>query len=504
MDGAESAVSVSVYDELELMPDPALRFASLDGGVQSVTRTKISMVSGIISSAGLLACCFYVFVTPTTLTVENSGWVGLALFILGLLGMSTSHRFGSAQQIYFAIFSLFHLGLIATFSLQGPDAIPETMDSTWLFTPAFHEAVKSVSVGILALVLGALLFGGLQDLRLRSARVVETSAVSVKSDSVFGRRGTDASLLRVLLVLTFAVGLVIVVGIAFLGGFTLGGSYGSYLNAVGGSGLVGFGFTLVAIGIGLAAASKDLSYLPWVMALIATLVFMPIGMRGAALFPLAVVVAIKSRFLRYRALPSVALVVLLLGLISVVEQVRTFGIRGFIFGDWDFAPLAAVSELGGSIYPVHAAQLIIDAGAPYWWGQSVFVTPIRLVESLWGASSSSAINDMRFFGSEVTLLFGQIGGSPIAEGIRNGGTVGIFLLMLATGCALRWVDSPSSSYIQLAFRSVVLYALLVAVRNAAAPIIVQVATGALVLFGLWVIFKMTRSDFDADLVSRSS
>lgn len=383
-----------------------------------------------------------------------------------LLPLLVCERTGSARQVYGLAFFAFHLGLLTTVALAGTEAIPESINSGWLFSIAISPVLTQISLGAMALLLGFLI-GDLQSVR-KSPHVPRTvspliATVNLRTQFLAG-------------LLLYGLGLTFVLTQLALGGFRLTEGYLAYWDAVRGNSLIGYGFLLIAVGAGLAASVPEKRITPWVMVGLVFVLFMPAGVRSAALFPVAVVVAARSKHENFRLLPAVLGMFLLLGAISVVQGSRLEGLRGFTSGI-NFSPLGALAEMGSSIVSVHAANFLIESGRSYWYGQSFIVVPLRFLESAFFGGVPTADSDYRFMNHEIFAIFGPIGGSPIAEGVRNGGLAGVFIVMLLTGIVVAWVDSSSSSPFATCAQITVFYAVLIAVRNAAAPIIVFSGVG---------------------------
>lgn len=451
---------------------------------RELTSSRMKVIDKCTTNQTLLGLMAVVVLVLTALwldrsPVNNIGEANVqvaALCIAALVGVLCCGRPGSARQIYGLAFLAFHIGLLVAVFFTGVDAIPETINSGWMYTPVLNQVIIQVAIGATGLILGMLI-------PYRSLKPV----ASVFKDDLTTRRTLARSLRTEKLrerhsyrvgLLIYCAGLIFIVAQLFAGGFQFTEGYGAYRDAVEGNGLLGYGFLLVALGAGLSASSRDSRIVPWVLVGIVLALFLPTGARSAALFPAAVVVSIRSRHERFRLVPLVGGVFGTLGLISIIQRSRLEGFSG-LSGNLDMNPIAALAEMGSTVVTVYAANFFVGSGRDYWYGESIFVVPIRQIEKLFGVPVLNAELDFRFFSSEIVSVFGPVGGSPVAEGVRNGGTIGVFIVMFLTGLALAWVDSKHSTFIGLAIRISLLYALLVAVRNALAPVIILCAAGVI-------------------------
>jgi len=397
---------------------------SISPGVQVLIRAL---------SIGLLALLGLSLVRSPIVSLDDAAPQILALILLFLVPVVFCERAGSSKQIYGLAFFAFHIGLLAAVVLQGRSAVPESINSHWLFTSAVGPVLTQVTFGAMALLIGFLA----PDLYLNRRRRQKD------------RRGRFVEMLidpqaqlRVGLTL-YGIGLAFVLTQLVLGGFQFTDGYMAYWDAVQGNSLIGYGFLLVAVGAGLVASIPDKPVIPWLLVGVVFVLFMPAGVRSAALFPAAVVVAARSRHENFKPVPSLFGVIGLLGVISIVQGSRLQGIRG-LASELNFSPVGALAEMGSSIVSVYAANVLVETGRQYWYGQSFVVVPLRYLENAFFGGAPAPQNDYRFLNQEIVAIFGPIGGSPVAEGVRNGGLVGVVIVMTIIGIILAWTDTRSS------------------------------------------------------------
>jgi hypothetical protein len=81
------------------------------------------------------------------------------------------------------------------------------------------------------------------------------------------------------------------------------------------------------------------------------------------------------------------------------------------------------------------------------------------------------------FQNELLRRAGAIGGSPVAEGYHNFGTLGVIVLLALIGGVFGALDARPSTPLADALTGVVLIPLLTQVRNGAAALLPQIAIG---------------------------
>jgi hypothetical protein len=181
----------------------------------------------------------------------------------------------------------------------------------------------------------------------------------------------------------------------------------------------------------------------------------------------------------------------------VVRETRAEGPAAIVRGDWADAPADAVSEMGYSLYPSVIVHQWHAAGEPYRHGTTLVAVPLRYAERLTG--EVPPVDDDRLFNVEMMQRVGAVGGSPVAEGYHNFGTLGVVGLLGAVGLVIGLLDRRPRSAASSALLGVVLLPLMIDVRNSFAPVLPQIVLG---LVFLGIALAMPRES-RADRVRRS-
>jgi len=438
--------------KLTVAPVGPVVFRRLVGLVVGIIALLLSTVLPEVQSATSQACVLVL------------AWAGCAIVCWrGASGV------GGASTAYVAVFGVFHTGLVLAFALGGDSALVGGGDNRWISSELVNPAIVAVCAAFTGLTLGTIV----------GALLPRTRALSIEGPVKSPPRIDQAGGIAVVLGL-------ILVGKALLDGGGIGvlfSGYGQFLEAVSGDGMFGYGVVLLGMGTAFLVSSggraRQCGW--WVMLGIAV-VGLPLGMRGTILFPLTVLIVIEAKSRRLPLLPFLGLGYLALASISVLRQTRVDGIGGLLSGGWtDFLPLHGLAEMGYSLYPTVVVQNWMASGLEPMNGITYFAPLVRFVEGIFLGGAPAAESDYRLFNVEVANRVGQIGGSPVAEGLRNGGMVGMVILMTIIGLLIAYVDRLPNSPFYSAVTAIVLLPLLIGVRNSFAPTLSQWMIGGLLL-----------------------
>ncbi|WP_408897267.1 hypothetical protein ACJ5H2_20400 [Nocardioides sp. R1-1] len=388
-------------------------------------------------------------------------------FLVGLAGAlvatyDPSAGAGGAATLYVAVFGMFHGGLVVSYAIIGDEALVGRGDNDFVEPLALLRPLTAVLVGLVCLVAGFLV----------AARLAPRRDGDAEPAAARDRTG--------------AVGLVAVVvgcGIVFWtlsrGGLSLASGYGDFLEAAATS-TYGYGVLLVGYGSAfLLAAGRGHRVLGLVAIGGVGAVLLVLGSRGAVLFPAVAMLYAAAKRRRLRPVVALALAAVGLGVTSIIRVTRTEGLRALTAGAGDFSPWQGLAELGYSIYPVVVVQGWMDGGEEPRRGTTLVAVPLRFLEGVFGGAVPVE-EDHRVFNVEIMDRQGPIGGSPIAEAIRNGGIPFVVVLMAAIG-ALLWLSVRAQGRRGVLWGIVILLPLLIATRNSFAPIPVQWAIGSLMV-----------------------
>lgn len=413
--------------------------------------------------AGLLLIAAALFLV-TGLAEPTMGHLA-SCFLLALVGAlvatyDPASGAGGAATLYVSVFGMFHGGLVVSHAAIGDSALVGQGDNAFVDPQVLLGPVTAVVIGLLALVVGYLL----------AQRVLPGGheRATAPGPSRVGTVGTVA----------VVVGAGIVLRALSEGGIGLADGYGEFLEAAATSSY-GYGVLLVGYGSSflVAAGGRFRVFGVLVMALLGAALLV-LGSRGAVLFPVLAMVYVTGRKRRVRV--SVALIVTALGLgvTSVIRVTRLGGLRALLAGDGDFSPWHGLAELGYSLYPVVVVQQWMESGEEPRRGGTLLVVPLRFLDRLLGGNPPA--HDQRLFNVEILDRKGPIGGSPIAEAIRNGGIPFVVAMMAAIGVLL-WCAARGGGVRGSLWGVVILLPLLIGTRNSFAPIPVQWLIGTLLV-----------------------
>lgn len=374
----------------------------------------------------------------------------------------------SASFMYSLIFILFHGGLVVVVGLFGSEHFinPYTY---WFTLDAVREATHALIWGVAALALGISIGG-------RNARFTETDRPKWEIAPA-RQRGVGWALL--------------VVGFSLIGSTLINAGisnvlqygYIEILEALEGSGNFGTGTLLVSLGFGfLVSVDGRTARVALAIFAVYGAIGFALGFRGTILFTGAVLFVVKYRNRKIRSwLFGMIVVVTLIG-ISVVRTTRAGGFRSLLDADAGMRDmLAGIAEMGHSIYPIVVVQDWLAQGESLRGGVT-FIAPVaRAIEGILGPFGALPLSPSVLFNVEIMERVGPIGGSPIAEALRNWGVVGPFVVMLVVGLVIGRLDRLSHSTSSAMVMVVVLLPFFIAIRNSFAPIVFQLVIGAVAL-----------------------
>lgn len=445
--------STSGAVELRLVDRPA---PSAGGFLRGILALLISGISAAIAalagetwSAGSLA-------------------ILLAFSFIGLLLATWTKEAGAGGSafLYFFVFGLFHGGLVFAYALRGDDALLGAGDNSWVTASQLGPAVTLTTVGAAVATVGVLVG------RWRPPR----------PDGFLATAGTPR--LAPVATITAIIGAGMV-GYAILtnGGLSGAAGYIEFLDLVNGESVFSYG--TLGLGLGLClmvAAGGRTRIVGWAVMGALALVALPLGLRGPVLFPLLTMVMIEAKRKPLRLWVFAVVAVVVLSMISVIRQTRAHGLSGILEGGWTrIDPFDGAAEMGYSLYPVVQVERWMSSGVEPMNGVTFIAPVIRFMERLFGLPTVPGDQDMRLFNVEVFTRVGPIGGSPIAEGYRNFGLLGVILVMLVLGLVMSRIDRFPGASAGAAIAAAVMLPLLTAVRNSFAPIIPQLLISAVVL-----------------------
>lgn len=371
---------------------------------------------------------------------------------------------------YLVLFGFFHGGLLLSIALRGPEAFT-AYDVSWIYDGYTPEATHLAILGMAAFTVAAELAG-------RGARHEQASDPEPAERTRLAVVGLGC-LLAGMVIFTVAV--------AGAGGLELmSGGYLTFIQANESNSTLGYGMLLVAVGAMLSVLAGGRARLvAWATFGTYSVVAFLIGSRGAVLFALVALLMVEVRQgRRIRTLWTIAGALGVLVLIGLVRQTRLVGF-GQPAGTSVGSPLDALAEMGYSLRPTAVVLDWHSAGEPLRDGATLVAVPLRFLESLTGRHGGSPAYDDRLFNVEIGQRVGPMGGSPIAEGYHNFGTLGVVLLMLAIGLVIGRLERLPRTPRGIALTGVVLLPLLMQVRNSFAPVPVQLVLGLLLLWLVW-------------------
>lgn len=399
---------------------------------------------------------------------------GIVIITWVAIYRTTGRNLWSFTVIYLSVFILFHFGLIIVF-LMPYDYQNQMMSfvQQWFDGPYLIQAIIASILGLIACAIGMII-----------GKRVSPQGGSNDHAYIKRLRFSKAGFCLMLI----GAGGWFVLSIHYGAAGILIGAYGDYLTQVEG-GVMAYCFALLGIGAVLLGAgeSSDWQKLGFGVFIIFSIVAIPIGIRGQVLFPATSMMAVMAKrrnFITQKQ--TLVLAGAVLCLIALVGQLRVGGIKNFSRGTMTAKPLDAVAEMGGSIYPVVLVVRAHEEGNPYLYGTSYWAPAERLIlKMIPDAKRLPADQDQRLSNVWVFKNYGPYGFSPIAEGYRNGGFIGVIIALLLIGFMIGLIEAwPNHSNLQL-LSGIIFMPLFIQIRNAFTPVLTQLIVGLLV--GLFVI-----------------
>lgn len=385
---------------------------------------------------------------------------------VGLLFTAWHRDYGvfSASSVYLIVFGLFHGGLLVAIALVGEGAYV-AHDNSWITPENLKAPAAIVSVAMVAFGVGA---------HFAPKIPLDRAAVS----------GIDAvSRLAIAGKLILTVGLLLS-GVAVLAGggpSVLASNYDAFTAASSGRQFaVGLGFVMTGCGLLICAGDEDRLW-GWGVFAVLAIVGLPLGLRGPFMFPAAAFIVIEARRRRIPSLTLVPAAIALLTLTSVLRQTRAGGLRALLdLHGVAFAPMQGLAEMGSSIRTVMFVRDWMATGLPPQHGITLVAPIVRMFERLTGTSTTDL--DYRLFNVEMLNRAGPFGGSPVAEGLRNGGVPFAICLMLVLGLIVGALNKLPNGPLASAAVILFLTPLLVNTRNGFASVPAQWIIGSVVFY----------------------
>lgn len=374
---------------------------------------------------------------------------------------------------------LFHLPIALFRVVNLPFAtLRQVQITTWLEGASYQRALELLVIVCLAYVAGAALLltiRGRRSIKVKRVRCAEYDA------HVIGAAGGLMLLAGVGLWATF-----IVLSLGF------GGFFSSYDQYVEFTSHLPIGWANVLIGFGLAIAAAGRASPLQRAGLLAFSIFavlaLKLGLRGEVLFPALAAVAVHARVASRPAFRRwLILALLLLPVLTLVSQTRGEGRRAPLSA-WDmFNPTDVLIETGSTVrLPLEAIQF-------QWSGGEVGALQVLSDSVRFMASNlvplPNADDPPERIGLKLNARSGGpsgIGSSPVAEFYLSGGAWLLLLYGLTVGICVAVLDGLDTSPWENALVGVVLFPLLVSVRNEFVFVPYHVLAGGTLLWLLYV------------------
>jgi hypothetical protein len=274
----------------------------------------------------------------------------------------------------------------------------------------------------------------------------------------------------------------------------------------------GTSFTLVPIGLYLAAAAFPRRWMPVAVCITAIWVggIFFLGFRGYALIPgLVVLCVLRQRGYRAPAWTNAALACIVLVAIPIARNVRDRGLHQRSMEPFSAGvhPLAGIVEMGGSLRPlVHTLRYLESEswrwGKTYW--QSLGTVWPNLAPR-WEGGRYIALQDLPpnhwltlQAEPEMYRNYGGLGFSAVAEPYMNFGVPGVILYFWGLGSLLGWAAGRRSRRpVRLAAWAMALGPLLWTTRNSFEIFFRPAVWGLIVVGAAWLASSLARSQTEA-------
>jgi oligosaccharide repeat unit polymerase len=393
---------------------------------------------------------------------------GIGTLVLILAIRALGFGWFSAPVVYLSYLWLFHFPLVLFGSLN-----PATLQNLppeiyqWTLAPTWHRAALIALACVAAFTAGVSFFSG----RLGSRPQTE--------------RWNDYALLAWLggVEALFGAGLLAVSIVRGGGVQVFQTAYVELYESVF-SGTYPYGVLLFTIGVSTALMGVKNRYLwvPIAAQVLYACVMLLLGARSAAL--LGMVIAVISLSKRGVKIPrSVAIIsaVGVLWLIAVVGVARQGGVSDNFASASSADPIDALLEMGGSLRTVDVFDEWTLAGDDFQLGAGYWLPFERGIGFVIPSLRSELVGDPRAASEVLLSRRGGMGGSVVAEAYYNFGLLAPLLVFVPLGWLMAWLDRNARTPISAAWLVVVLYPLLLEVRNWFISVPAMLAVGAVPL-----------------------
>lgn len=408
---------------------------------------------------------------------------GLSLAAIILFKRSLGLDWLSTPVTYGILFWVFHFGLVFPASIFPGllDPIP-AWDREWIDTPETQEAVLLSMLFLLFFLFGYFF-------RQRRFRQVPG-----RQDTAL--RGNGSELITGGWICIFIGVIISAVALETFGLRSFLQAYDEFFSI---SASFSLSIVLIAFGLVLQIAGGRPIRQVWISTAI---YYLPVavptllaGSRMATLFSMAVLgIVLAKRGVHIPQLGLVVAVVFLLGLISVIGETRQVGL--FQMRHMAYLatanPLAGLAEMGGSLRSVYALVYDLETfGSDYFYGYTYIYPIIRQIQPLLGLPRPDDFNNQAFIAMFISLRYGPVGFSTVAEAFFNGGIPGVMAFALLWGVFTNFLDRRSGTPYGLAALAVVLIPMMINIRSSFIYVPAWIFTG-LFIIGFCRYFLKTR------------
>jgi hypothetical protein len=389
---------------------------------------------------------------------SNSGWwpaigvwtaldAGALIFVLKAQGFSWQ----SGPVAYLLVLWMFHFPLTLFVSLGiSVDTLPARIVS-WVNDVNWFRGAGYANACAACFVLGCLL-------ALRQRRAAPRGLGHSAKPMFYCGAGTAVlGMTAVLLILLDAGGLA-VFSISYSELYRAGVVFGAQFTIA---------CFLVSVGVSMAILNTSglKRWLFIVLQLAVTFVVLMTGARSYALMGALILVVLMAKA-GMRLRPTVLAVGTLAALlvISAVGAIRTRGVASSSLTSSQIGAKAALAEMGGSLKTVALAFSWTDNGDQIQWGGGYWLPFERGIGVLVPGLRRELSSDPRAMSELLSSRVSGLGGSAVAESFYNFGTAGVLVFMVF-GFVVAYMSINAYSRTEIAFESVLLYTLILEVRN---------------------------------------
>lgn len=401
----------------------------------------------------------------TELMIAAISSTGIAIVIVVYFIRNAPMGMISASTIFLVVFSLFHFGAVALLPiLDGLDYQVGRGLSRWILDVDF--VIPAIGVALAALV--GLAMG---------ARMGWARKRSIKSEQMFLRFEPEARRVAQVTMMLLFVGLLGWIGTLVSGGGlgVLVGPYSQYLD-VGQGGILGVAQSALGFAMIFAAALAPSRQRRIIFLGLGVFVMLglAIGIRGRIMFPGVIAAIIFAKRVGpkpvYNRLSAALLVgVIILSVVAGIRITRQVGLANSVSGAMVLLPQDGLAELGGTLRAVRETLIWRSEGDPLAFG-ATYWAPWERGFSRFLGSQLPAEQDDRLMNVVVRERVGTIGFSSAAEAYRNFGIFGVGVVHFVIGFFLGIFDYWPTRRLNLLLGGVVMYPLIVHVRNSFTPV----------------------------------